>query len=226
MKITAVVVARVLGYLETADLNKSGRVWLPHVINGLVNRFGFQKWPQKLEEMDETKGVEFLGGMWDGTPVQKLTIFNNGFVLETQVSTAESERILDATLEWATEQFGLSYSPGDMKRKRYVSDVTFTSDVPLLDAYVPARNLSAAVSEHVSRILDKPIPYYGIRMDIDIERNPLSMPIAPFSIQRRADTPMPDNKYFAEAPLPTDVHIKLLEQFEKDVIDSIHAAKK
>jgi hypothetical protein len=35
-----------------------------------------------------------------------------------------------------------------------------------------------------------------------------------FSIQRRDNTPFSENKYFSDAPLPTDVHIRLLEEFE------------
>lgn len=221
MNVTAILVARVLAFIETADLNKSGRVYLPNVIAGLVKRFQFQKWPQKFEEMDESKGIEFLGGVWDGTPVEKLTIYNSGLLLETRVSTIESERILEECLLWTKDQFGISYNRGDIKSTRYVSDLTFNSQVPLLEAYAPATKLASAVSEHVSRILNKTIPYYGIRLDVDIERHPLNMPIAPFSIQRRGDTPMSEDKYFSEAPMPTDVHIKLLEAFEKDVLESL-----
>ena len=221
MKINAILVARVLGFIETADLNRSGKVWYPTVVNGLVNAFGFQKWPQKLEDMDETKGINFEAGIWDGTPIEKFTIFNTGFLIETLVSTMESERILEEALLWGAKEFGLSYAHGDIKRKRYVSDLVVTTEVPLLDAYAPVRNATAAVSEHVSRIVGKSLPYYGVRMDLDIERNPLAIPIAPFSIQRRADTPISENRYFCEAPLPTDVHIALLEQFEKDVAKSL-----
>lgn len=217
MKISAILIARVLGFMETADLNRSGRAYLPNVVAGLVERFQFQKWPQAFEEMDETKGVQFQSGLWDGTPVTQLTIYNSGLVVETQVSTAESEKIMENALLWAAQEFGLSYSPGDIKRKRYVSDLTFHTEVRLLDAYAPVHKLTAAVAEHVSHIFGENVPYYGTRLDIDIQRHPFNTTIAPFSIQRRGDTPISENKYFSEAPLPTDVHIKLLEQFEAAV---------
>jgi hypothetical protein len=40
--------------------------------------------------------------------------------------------------------------------------------------------------------------------------------IASFSITRRAEARFSENKYFSEAPLPTDLHLKLLEQFEAE----------
>jgi hypothetical protein len=42
--------------------------------------------------------------------------------------------------------------------------------------------------------------------------------IAPFSISRREATPYSENKYFSEAPLPTDLHIKFREELEADVL--------
>jgi hypothetical protein len=40
-------------------------------------------------------------------------------------------------------------------------------------------------------------------------------PYAPiFTIERRADVPFVENKYFSTAPLPTDEHLKVLEDFE------------
>ena len=62
MRLSAVLLARVIGFLEMNDLNPRGKVRLPAVASMLVDRFGFAKYPQKPEEFDETKGVEFVEG--------------------------------------------------------------------------------------------------------------------------------------------------------------------
>jgi hypothetical protein len=41
--------------------------------------------------------------------------------------------------------------------------------------------------------------------------------IAPFVITHRAESRYSENKYFSEAPLPTDMHIEFLEEFEAGV---------
>jgi hypothetical protein len=42
--------------------------------------------------------------------------------------------------------------------------------------------------------------------------------IASLIIEHRVNTPFEENKYFSEAPLPTKLHIKFLEEFEADVL--------
>jgi hypothetical protein len=41
--------------------------------------------------------------------------------------------------------------------------------------------------------------------------------IAGFTIQRRTETPFRENKYYSEAPLPTDLHATLLGELEADL---------
>jgi hypothetical protein len=38
-----------------------------------------------------------------------------------------------------------------------------------------------------------------------------------FSIERRSGLPLAQNRWFCSAPLPTDEHLALLEQMEKDL---------
>src|SRR5882757_9746592 len=111
MQLAAVTLARTLLFVESFDLNPRGKAYYPDIVQGLVEKCGFQKFPQKLEDFDENKGVEFLSGRWGDVTIEAVKIYGNGILLDTRVSTAESERIIGEALTWAASKFGLIYSP-------------------------------------------------------------------------------------------------------------------
>jgi hypothetical protein len=226
MEIKAVLIARLLGFVELATLNPEGRIFFPNIISGIVERFGFQKYPTTPEHFDEVKGIEFHDGQWDGVNVQKLVMYNNGFLVETQSSTDDSEQILLASLEWAKKEFGITFDPKMIYRRRYLNDLVFSTDAPMVDGFGPVGNLITNLSDMTAGILDERLPYAGLRLDVDFERFQRQAPIAPFTIQRRNDYAFSDNTYFSEAPLPTELHVHLLEEYEKDVIAALEAGTK
>lgn len=219
MQLSAVILARVLGFIETFDLSPRGNVFFPEIASEIAKRYNFQKYPKTLEDFDESKGVEFLEGRTKSNNViQKFVVWNTLLVLETRSNTADSKQILEEILLWGTEKFGLYYKPGMIKRFAYVSDLTFHSDAPLLNASPALSSLAEMTSGAVSEIWQEPIQYEP--MIVTIGHDPLSRKngIAPFTIQRRAETRFSENKYFSEAPLPTDVHLQLLEAYENRVV--------
>jgi hypothetical protein len=214
MKISAVILARVLGFVETFDLSPRGQVYFPEVVSKLVERYSFQKWPQKLDEFDESKGVEFLEGRIGNRPIQKLVIWTSLLVLETRSNTADSKEILEDMLLWGAANAGLSYKAGMIKRFGYVSDLTFYSDVPILSVNPALTKLAAKTSAALTDIWQEPIQYEPTNLAVGHDPMARKYGIAPFSITHRAEARFSENKYFSEAPLPTDMHIALLEEFE------------
>src|SRR5580704_16954500 len=105
MKISAILLARVLAFVESYDLNPRGKTHYPDLVGGIVEKFGFLKFPVNPEDFDEKKGVEFIGGKWGDVTIEKLVIYQNGLLVDTRVSTDESERILDEGLNWAALTF-------------------------------------------------------------------------------------------------------------------------
>jgi hypothetical protein len=221
MRIEAVITARLLAFVELASLNPKGHVFFPRIIGPVVERFSFQKYPCKPEDFDESKGVEFLDGHFDGINVSKLTIYHNGFLVDTQSSSDDSEKILLDTLEWARGEFGITFNPNMIYRRRYLSDLVVQTDAPILAAFEPLKRLRASLTGMTEMILGERLTYDVTRLDVDFERYQRNTPIAPLTIQRRADSGFPDNRYFSEAPLPTHVHWELLTQFERDVLANI-----
>lgn len=218
MRLSAVLLAKVIGYVETADLSPKGTVFLPDLVKELVKRYRFQKFPQSFEQLDDTKGIEFHQGKAGDTVIQKLVIWSTILVIETRSSTADSKRILEEMLVWGADKFGLSYAPGMIKRFAYVSDLTFYSDAPILGANPPLTKLADRTGEALSEIWQEPVRYQPVIFTVGHDPMARKYEIAPFTIQRRAEARLSENKYFSEAPLPTDVHLRLLEQYERDVL--------
>jgi hypothetical protein len=218
MQLAAVVLARVLAYVEAADLNPRGTVYFPVLMRKLVDKFGFQKFPTTYEQTNEDKGIEFFEGRWNDVTVDKLAIFKGALVLDTSASTADSERIIEEALVWAATECGLNYRPGMIARKQYLSDVTFYSDVKLEALHPAVFRLQKSVSENASSAFKQALDFRVTQFVLDFDKTKTPLVTAPFSIQRRGNSHFTENKYFSEAPLPTEVHLKILEQFEADLI--------
>ena len=215
---SSVLLGRVLGFIEIADLLSGRKFTYAEIAARIAQRYSFQKFPSSLEQFDITKGVDFLDGLSSGYAIQKFAIWDTLLVLETNVSTKVSQAILEDILLWGSKDIGLNYKPGSIKRFGYISDVTFFSDAPLLDLHTAVRNVATRTSKELSRIWQEPVTYEPLTMRVGHDPTARKNAIAPFSIEHRAETKFSENKYFSEAPLPTDVHWEVLEQFEKDIL--------
>jgi hypothetical protein len=217
VQLSAVILARTLGYIETFDLNPRGKVFFPEVVPEIVRRYSFQKFPKTLEDFDESKGVEFLEGKSGDTVIAKAVIFSTLLVVDTRSSTDDSKNILEDILTWTAEKFGFNYRPGMIKRFAYVSDLSFYSDAPLLSVSPALTNLAEKTSKLLSGIWQEPVHYEPINLIVGHDPMSRKYGVAPFSIARRAEARFSENKYFSEAPLPTDMHLSMLEEFEAEV---------
>jgi|SRR6267154_1678882 len=217
MELESVLLARASAWVEPVDLNPRGAVFYPDLTKALVARYNFQKFPQKLEDFDESKGVTFGVGRLGDTVVEQLVIYTYGIVLDTRVSTQESRRLLEEAFEWGRKELGFAYKPGMVKRWQYASNVTFRSAVQMTGANSAIEKLAASVAKGVADAMGESLKYDLTILSIDYDQLTRKHPLGRFSIQRRDNTPFSENKYFSDAPLPTDVHIRLLEQFEKDL---------
>ncbi len=165
------------------------------------------------------KGVNFFEERWNGVNVIKLTIFTGALIVDTSTSTAASEKILDEALTWGANELGLTYKAEMIKRKQYISDIVFYSDINLLTAHPAFTNLQNAVTDAGERYLWPRRQYELTHFDLDFDHTLNPLVAAPFSIQRRGNALFTAKKYFSEAPFPTDVHIKLVEKFAADLAE-------
>ena len=215
MEISAILLARSFYFVESQDLNPRGDAFFPEVVEALVKRFSFQKFPQKYEDFDEDKGIVFEMGRLAQKNIERLTIYNHGLALDTRSSTEESEAILKDTLAWATANLHINFNPAMVKRKAYDSHITFFSKVPLLITNPALDSLAKKVSSLVSSNLklDSYFAPSGFLVTLDPELQ--KIPVSAFTIERRQNIAFSEDKYFSAAPLPTEVHLELVREFEE-----------
>lgn len=221
MRLSAVILARAIAFVETVDLSPRGKVFYPDLAKELVQRYQFQKFPQTLEDFDEQKGITFVGGKSGETVIEKLTIYTNGILVDTRTDTAASKRIIDEALQWARSKFGLHYDAGMIQRFGYVSQLTFYSEAKLDTLHPALRKLAERISSAVSEIQNERFHYQTTSIAIQHDPSLRKYQIAGFTIQPRAETRFSEGKYFSEAPLATDLHWEMLQQFEKDLLSGV-----
>jgi hypothetical protein len=222
MKLAAISKARALTMIELDELNVGGKVRLLDCVAPIVERYKFAVFPQKAEDFDlGEKGVRFEAGKAGDLTIDSLVIYSGAILVDTFSSTSDSQGILLGMLEWGREALGLTYTPGMLKKWGYISQILFYTDFPLLAAVSPAlRNLALKTSS-VTEGLFGGLVYEPVNISIGHDPMARKHGIASFYIQHRVNALFSENKYFSEAPLPTDLHIKFLEEFESDIMESL-----
>jgi hypothetical protein len=221
MQVAAIIKARTLAFLEIDELNRNGSLRLTDIVPALVKRYDFSTYPTKVGDFNLTEGVAFTSGRRADIVIDTFKIYPSVIYVETLSSTEDSRRVILDILEWGAKELNLSYTDGMIARWAYVSHVTFFSDFPLLKAFsAPLDNLARKTSEQVSDIFGEDVAYHPMNFIIGHDPRLRRDAIAPFSIQQRANVKFDDNRYFSEAPLPTEMHIKFLEELEAETLSA------
>lgn len=214
MQLASVVLARIYALFQIEDLNPNGTVYYPDVVQWMVNRFGFQKFPTKLEDFDEAKGIEFAAGKAGDVTVEKIVILDNGIYVDTLASTDASEQILRETLREASQELGIYFHDDMLKRRAFISQIVFYSEAPLFLIHPIFKKIADTVSKEVNENFGKLLPYEPSIVSLFYDPTKTQLGPAPFSIQRREKVPYEDKKYYSVAPVKTKVHLELLAEIE------------
>lgn len=216
MQLSSIILARALAYIETFDIDPRGTIFYPELVPELVARYHFEKFPKSFEDFDESKGVGFNEGRFNKVVIQKFTIYNTLCTVETRSNTSDSREVLSDMLKWVGERFKLPMSLNKIRHWAYVSGVSFTSEIDIL-SLEPLATLAQKTGEAVTKIWNENITYYPVGLATGIDPLTRKYGIAGFTFQRRLEAPFAEKKYYSEAPLPTDTHIKFIEEYEADV---------
>ena len=198
------------------EVRPIGGYYLPDAMRLISDRYGFSQTPS-IEDMKTTGGVFKDGRLVSGAKkinVGEIGIFNDG-VFATAEDTTTADFILDDLMTWAEQAVGLRPSTTKIPRKYGNAVVVeFEADIEKrLDIF---NELISSYNEMLANLYNETISASFFRIDFAFD--PLEVKLSlntRFTIERRVGSPFSSNRYHCIAPLKTEMHVALLEQFEQ-----------
>jgi hypothetical protein len=218
MQVTAIMMARVLAFVEVQELNPQGRAYYPEIVAALVRRFNFQVFPTKPADFNEQTGILLTDGKFSEGTLDRVQIFTHGIVVDTRISTDVSERLLHETLEWAKSELGLHYAEGMIKRTAYVSQLTFESSLKINKLHPILGEVGNFVASKLTKGIGQALGFEATGVIWNLDQSATKLTPGAFTIERRSEVPFRDNKYFSAAPLSTADHLVILQEIEKALL--------
>ena len=213
MTILNVKLARSIWLVDLRDLNPRGIDILP-MLTAVRDRYNFQAYPKTIEEANEnsSQGIAFMNGSFavdnHRYAIAKATIFGDGLVADSALSTDCSDAFLGDVLSFLSSQFGLTYRHEMIHTKIYTSELIVQTDKDLDGLFASL----TAVREKLDSLTGHRFEPAGFAFSIDTQAT-TARP-APFRFEREINKAFTQRRYYSAAPLRTSQHEDLLRQME------------
>lgn len=220
MQLLNVISARSIWLFSVLDLNPRGTAIESDLIEWLKATYRFQKYPSSPVDIDpESKTLTFTSGRvksdYEATQKERyvtvdLVIYNDGLAANTRSSTRDADRFLEEVISSAVRELNLVY-PETIRRKLYLSEMEVRLDRPMSSLNAKLRELAAKISS----LRGDPSPVGFEFSGVSFLPDPVEQAtIAGFVLERKTNTAWSENRFYTKAPLHTDAHLRLLEEFE------------
>jgi hypothetical protein len=212
MNVLYVGLARTIWLFDVALLNPTG-MRLKGVLEEIAKRYQFAKAPKDELDFDDQRSLSFKSGTFVGERkvplLVNLNIYSDGWIADTMSSTDESTEFLNDLAKWLNDTYGLAV-PKERK-VNYLSYVDFHSEVSLTNLN---RRLEAFTA-NLENFVKSAGRHYDVG-SIQFWTEDIGKPgsLAPVRIERKISAPFSANHYYSQAPLPTEAHVDLLNEFE------------
>lgn len=213
MTVLHVKTGRAIWLVDARDLNPRGIDMMP-ILAAVKDRYKFQVYPKTAEDAneDDTRGIVFeLGsfGYESGIyTITKATVFNDGIVVNTGLSTRFAEAFLADLLEFVSSKFGLTYRPDMVHTRIYTSELIVRTDKDFSRLFAPLDS----IKEKLNSLTKHHFEPAGFGFSIDSTAS--SARPVPFRFEREVGKPFSQNRYYSAAPVHTSQHEELLREME------------
>lgn len=214
MEVKSVLGAQAVRFVQSGELPDDKKVPLYTVIKRLQERYFFVQVPTKADEIDFTKGVTFLAGLFDNRPIDKFQIFQRGVLCEGKVSTDHCDKFIDDLLAFTIE-LGLPISKQTAPDRAYFSSMELYMDGDFAKATRFSSLESVLLEKFHSYDHTTPVyPVIGFKMGVDTTLATIPIP-TDFAFERRAGQAFSESLYASWGPFRTQDHLEILSIIER-----------
>jgi hypothetical protein len=201
-----------------------GNLYGPNLTKAFEAKYAFLQGPRVVAEYDLSKGIAFHHGFFEKCVIDKFTIFSDGVICETKVDTAIADQFIDAALGWARDEAGFAISADVIGAgaRIYLSRLDIQTDLTLgraLSAFTGIGKSIAIAIKSYGHTAPADYQPASVQLHVDnLGKVPAISP-GPFSFERLAGQPYSAGRWFSQAPLRTDDHLRLLNELEAGLRD-------
>jgi hypothetical protein len=191
-----------------------GSPYLPSVVAAFVDRYKFVESPTTIAQMTADR-VSFKHGAFEGVAFN-LDMFSDGVVVASKAPTTVCDAIVADITEWVEMTVGVKKIETHEVNKSYESYLVVRSEARLLRALDALNVIGTQVGALLKAVAGRDAAFRPVALALapDVTEMAHMRPI-PFRVERRAGVSFETNFYYSCAPLPTQDHIKVLEQLER-----------
>lgn len=219
MKIIINEVGRAHQNFNPDEVRPIGGYYLPDMMRLISERYGFSQAPS-IEDMKLRGGVFKDGRLVSGANkinIIEIGVFNDGIYALAE-DTATANFIIDDLITWAEQAVGLRPSITKMPRK-YDNAVVVEFEANIEKRLNIFDELMSSYNEALVNLYNQAVSVSFCRIDFAFDPLEVNLLLdTRFTIERRAGSPFSSNRYHCVAPLKTEMHIALLEKFERALI--------
>jgi hypothetical protein len=221
MKIISHESGKITKLFDRDEVKQGSGAHISEIIQEIKNRYNFVSC-SSIEAASKGPLICETGQLKSDNKNHQITslgIYADAIAVQS-VDTDSASLVMDDFTDWFSKRFDVS-SPTSRPTVIYESQLVVDLKKQIEPALKAFNNVFGSFGEMIKKTYAIDLPVHQTRFYCGIDHLKLSKSFqtvfADFVLERRVNAPFEQNRFFSAAPLPTKMHIELLQNFEKAI---------
>jgi len=191
-----------------------GQIYIPEAITGIKETFHFVKAPEFPSEKPGT--LEFSQGKFKNFAIESLGLYNDGIVIKSATDSRRLDELMVFIEQWAHKHFDITFFSSTSAGTIYESNLIVQFDAKIMSKVfrkfaVIEKGLGGRIFADSN--LTATFSLGGISCSVESRQIENFKPTL-FRLEHKAGSEVGLGQFFSVAPLRTQSHLEVLEEFE------------